>query len=199
MGQWSKSLAGEFSGKLQAGFDRTQEVLAGFREAAGDIPFIVHRSNHADRLTKYVNKYAGALSSLRELDYTRLVGFHQLDIQQTTKPHKFAPGWMLLHGDEFGLSGQSGMTAFRAALKLGMSVCCGHTHRQGWISKTFVGRTIHGIECGNLMNSTKQNYAVHPDWQQGFAIFHVDGQKVYPQLVPIIGGTFVVDGRKYAA
>lgn len=35
------------------------------------------------------------------------------------------------------------------------------------------------------------------DWQQGFAIFTVDRGRVFPQLVPIVRGRFVVDGETY--
>jgi hypothetical protein len=34
-------------------------------------------------------------------------------------------------------------------------------------------------------------------WQQGFAILHVDGKNVMPQLVPIVNRSFTVDGKVY--
>jgi len=34
-------------------------------------------------------------------------------------------------------------------------------------------------------------------WQQGFAILHVDGKTVTPQLVPIINRSFVVGGKAW--
>ena len=35
------------------------------------------------------------------------------------------------------------------------------------------------------------------NWQAGFVIFHVSGEKVYPTMVPIIEKSFVV-GVKYS-
>ena len=85
--------------------------MQGFKEALGDKPFHVMRSNHGDRISHYIDKYAPALASLRELEYERLLRYDENDIKFHDRIWSFAPGWALAHGDEGNLIQTSGGTA----------------------------------------------------------------------------------------
>ena len=203
--RWNKGLAGEYEGTLQKGLDKTRAIHAQFRAALGPgKPYHVMRSNHGDRVETYVRKYAPALSSLRSLDIAELLGYAENGITYHRKPYSFAPGWLVLHGDEGGLSPSPGGTAMSLARSTGMSVVCGHTHKMGsqHANRGFNGRitALHGVECGHLMSVGKAQYLKTggANWQSGFGIFYVDGQDVSFQLVPVKqDGSFIVDGRKW--
>ena len=129
--RWNRGRAGEYARTLQSGLDKTANIMQGFKEALGDKPFHVMRSNHGDRIAHYIDKYAPALASLRELEYERLLRYDENDITYHDRIWQFAPGWGLAHGDEGNLIQTSGGTALSLAKRIGLSVVCGHTHRQG--------------------------------------------------------------------
>ncbi len=75
--RWNKGLAGEYEGTLQAGLDRTAAIMKEFKNKLGDKPFHTMRSNHGDRVEHYVKRYAPALASLRELEYSKLLHYSE--------------------------------------------------------------------------------------------------------------------------
>lgn len=205
--RWVKGTKDEFAGNLQQQVDRTQSIMRGFREAAGDVPFVVQRSNHTTtRLETYVTRYAPGLASLRVLDYKNLMAYDDMDIELSMKPYPVAPGWLMLHGDELSSSIRSaGGTALSLARKTGKSVVCGHTHKLGLQHEhaAFNGsiRThLYGMEVGNLMDMKKASYLgiQGANWNQGFGILTVSNGKVHPHLVPILNKQFIVDGVEYS-
>lgn len=202
--RWSKGEAGEYAGTLQKAFDATREIHSRFRNALGDKPYRLSRSNHGDRLSKYISKYAPALSSLRGIRIEDLAGYKELGIEYHTKPFTIAPGWVCAHGDEGSLSGIPGKTALGLAQKWGTSVVCGHTHRAGIIPATYglngKSQTIYGMEVGNLMEMGKASYlsAGSANWQCAFGILRTWKGKTHPQVVYIQSdGSFVVDGTVF--
>lgn len=203
--QWHKGSAGEYSGTLQASLDEVFSIHSSFREAIGDGRYDLSRSNHGDRLRKYIGQYAPALSGLRSLDLAELAGYNTLGIVYHPRPFEIAPGWVGAHGDEGGMSQIAGRTAGMLAQKWGVSVACGHTHRAGLQPLSIgyggaVTRTLWGLEVGHLMDMTKANYlgGGHANWQQAFGLLHVRGDRVHPELIPIQpDGTFCVDGQWY--
>lgn len=203
--QWSKGGAGEYTGTLQASLDEVASVHLAFREALGDGTYDLSRSNHGDRLRKYIAQYAPALAGLRSLDIAELAGYNAAGITYRTKPFEVAPGWVVAHGDEGGLSRIAGRTAGLLAEKWGVSVVCGHTHRAGLqpLSTGFGGvvhRTLWGMEVGHLMDVSQAAYLPggYANWQSAFGILRVRGDRVSPEVVPVHGdGSFVVDGQWY--
>lgn len=202
--RWNKGTAGEFAGTLQKGLDITADTMAAFKEAIGDRPFHVMRSNHGDRIQHYVNRYAPALASLRELEYSKLLRYRENEITYHDKIYQFAPGWIMAHGDEGNLIRTAGGTAMALARKTNSSVVCGHTHRLGIQHEHsgFNGKIqnrLYGVEVGHLMDLSKASYlnTGSANWQQGIAILYIDKGKVTPSLVPITNGSFVVEGQKY--
>lgn len=203
--RWNKSMAGEYEGTLQAHIDEGRAVLGAFRDAVGDKPFHVMRSNHMDRPLVYLRKYAPALSSLRSLTVESLLDFDGLGITYHTRPYLLAPNTLLMHGDEGGLSQKAGETARKLADRTARSVVCGHTHRQGYIPYTHsAAYAAHGgtfgVEAGHLMDLRSAGYIGGgiANWQTGFAVLYVEGRNVTPVVVPIQrDGSFTFEGRTW--
>ena len=203
--RWNKGRAAEYAKTLQSGLDKTSEIMEGFKESLGDKPFHVMRSNHGDRIGNYIDKYAPALAGLRALEYEELLRYGELDITFHDKIWQFAPGWALAHGDEGSLISTSGGTALNLARRIGLSVVCGHTHRQGiqHYNSGYNGKIhsrLFGVEVGHLMDIAKADYLTTgaANWQQGFTVLYIRRSNVTPVNVPIIGRSFTVEGETYA-
>jgi len=202
--RWNKGRAGEYAGTLQKGLDKTHQIMAGFREAIGDKPFHVMRSNHGDRIEHYIQKYAPALAPIRALEYSTLLGYDKLDITYHTKIWQFAPGWAMAHGDEGNLIRTAGGTALSLAKRTGLSIICGHTHRLG-IQHEHTSlngkytKQLFGIEVGNMMDLQQADYLKFggANWQQGFVILYIRRGNVTPVLIPVKGRSFTVEGKTY--
>lgn len=203
--QWHKGAAGEYAGTLQLSLDLVATVHKRFREAIGDHPYHLSRSNHGDRLRKYIGQYAPALSGLRSLDLAELAGYKSAGIEYHKSPFEIAPGWVACHGDEGSLSKIAGRTAGLLAETWQTSVVCGHTHRAG-LSPTSHGyggavhSTVWGMEVGHLMDVSQAGYLKGGscNWQSAFGILHVSGDRVHPELIPIQpDGSFCYAGLWY--
>lgn len=195
--RWNKGYAGEYAGTLQKSIDQCHDVLTVFRWAMGDKPIHLSRSNHGERIQKYIARFAPALGSLKSLEYQRLLGFDELDIQYHEQPFEFASGWLLAHGDEGSSTQTAGGTALSLAKRWGKSVVAGHTHKAGIQHHHHsvggkITRHIFGMEVGHMMDMKKAGYlrAGSANWQQAFGVIEVDGKNVRPTLVPIINGTW---------
>lgn len=202
--RWNKGMAGEYAGTLQRNLEATYGVHLQFREALGEKPFHLMRSNHGDRVQTYVRRYAPALECLNALQIEELLGYDELGIVFHRQLFEFAPGWVLAHGDEGGLVQTAGGTALSLAKRISKSVICGHTHKAGLQheSRGFNGRvtTIYGMEVGHLMNLKKAHYLKTgaANWQTAFGVLYVDGRDVYPYVVPMrADGTFVFEGKVF--
>lgn len=162
------------------------------------------RSNHTDRLYNVIMKKIPAFLSLPEMKFERFMQLDELGITFHKKPMAIAPNWIAIHGDEQGINPNAGLTALGAARRHGKSVICGHTHRAGRSAFTeasggVLGRVLHGVEVGNLMNFKQAGYTKGTaNWQQAFATIETDGKRVNVQLIYIEkDGTFLVSGRRY--
>lgn len=203
--RWDKGTALEYAGTYQKNLDKTHEVMARFREAVGDKPIHVMRSNHGEtRVSSYLKKYAPALGSLRDLKYERLLRYDDINVTYHNRIWQFAPGWALAHGDEGSQVQTPGGTALNLAKKIGLSVVSGHTHKagiqhhhQGYAGK--ITRALYGVEVGHLMDMAKASYlpAGHGNWQQAFCILYIRKGNVTPVVVPINGRSFTVEGKLY--
>ena len=163
------------------------------------------RSNHTDRLYNSIMTRLPGLSGAPELSIQNFLRLPELGITYHPVGYAVAPGWIVLHGDEGSVSQQAGMTALGLAKRTGKSVVCGHTHRAGLMTwaESFNGRTtrrLYGLEVGNLMDQRKALYlgAGAANWTSAFGILTVEGNNVYPQLIPFVGNSFVVDGKVWA-
>ena len=194
--KWSRGTILEFEKSIGRDRDTTVALLEQLQ--------ISHmaRSNHTDRLFNYVALKAPGLLGLPELTLEKFLKLDDLGITLHNEPYELAPGWLLMHGDEGSQNQTGGQTALGLAKKTNMSVVCGHTHRQGWIpfTQAYTGsepKTIYGFEVGNLMDYSKAKYikAGMTNWQHGFGLLYIDGQKVTPMPIPIQkDGSFIADG-----
>jgi len=204
--RWEDGYRGEYSPAIQSDLDTTRGLLGAFRKALGsDKPFTIVRSNHTDRLERYIERKAPAIASLRGLTYPELVGLKELDITWLNQMGEIAPGVLLAHGDEGSISQVSGMTGYKLMDATGKSVVCGHTHRQGlvWASKGFNGRleSRFALEVGHLMDMNKAHY-LRPrgaaNWQLGFGMLEVTGKHVTPYAIPMRpDGSFTWAGKTF--
>jgi hypothetical protein len=115
-----------------------------------------------------------------------------------------APNWIAVHGDHTPIKPQGGLSALEAARRHGKNVISGHTHRAGRsafseASGGRIGRVLHGVEVGNLMDFKQAAYTKGvANWQQAFAIIYVNKSKVQVDLINIEkDGTFIVAGKSY--
>lgn len=208
IGRWAKGLRAEFDGGLEGGFAKTREILQYHRDRY-DGPFHVVRSNHDERLENAIEQRLPGVAGLT------IMG-HKLNIQNALRlddygitwheaPFEIAPGWVMAHGDEGGMSQVPGNTALGLAKQMGLSVVSGHTHRAGlaWSSTGFSDnrRAIAGMEVGHAMRLDGAEYlgrARLNNWGNAFGILWLSPDGVFPQLVPIQpDGTFMVNGEKY--
>jgi hypothetical protein len=102
------------------------------------------------------------------------------------------------------LSRTGGLSALEAARRHGKNVISGHTHRAGRsafseASGGRLGRVLHGVEVGNLMDFKQASYTKGTaNWQQAFAIMYVQNSTVQVDLINIEkNGTFIVQGKVY--
>jgi hypothetical protein len=196
--RWTKGRAGEHAGDLAKDRDHAVEVLRDLRVTD------LSRSNHDDRLSKYISENAPGLAGLPELEIEEFMGLNDLGITFHKKPHAVAPGWLLMHGDEGTLSRVAGMTALGLARRTGRSVSCGHTHRAALTNDNlgFGGKITAqrwGLEVGHLMDVKKAGYmkAGITNWQQSVGALVIDGRDVYPFLLPIVNGKLHWEGKVY--
>jgi hypothetical protein len=197
IGRWTQGKGGEWERTIGKDRDTTVKILGDLR-----VDHCV-RSNHTDRLFNSLETRLPGLLGLPELTLRNFLRLDELGITYHEKAFRVAPGWAVLHGDEAGVSGVPGQTAWGLTQKIGLSVACGHTHRAGIRPHTQgvngkVTRTLYGMEVGCLMDFTKAKYTKTHNWQQAFGILYVDGNKVSPSLIYIDNKSFVVEGNRYS-
>jgi predicted phosphodiesterase len=200
--RWSKGTADEFGHNVQAEADAGVKILGMFRELH-DGPFWIKQGNHDKRIMNYVHAYAPAIASLRGLQLANLLDYKGLDITDAGyAPHLIAPGVFAFHGEP--LASVAGMSAMKVVKQLSASVVQGHTHRQGLVYETvgIAGKSVtrFGLEAGHLYDKKKAGYLSYgyANWQMGFAVLHVKGNKVVPVTVPVFDdGSFVLEGVQF--
>jgi len=213
LGRWVRGMRGEFSGGLEAGFQRTRELIQYYRRGYGG-PWHVVRSNHDERLELAIEQRLPGLAGItvagKVLSIENALHLEDYGVLFHHTPPTIAPGWKLMHGDEGTTSRIPGNTALGLAQSAWMSVVCGHTHRAG-LAWTTVGvgrdrKSVAGMEVGHAMLSHKADYlgrAGINNWGNAFGILwiHKSNRKkaeVHPQLVPIHpNGSFIVNGMRY--
>lgn len=204
--RWTDGKRGEFATTIQNDLDATHALFAQFRAALGEgKPFHLVRSNHTDRLERYIENKAPAIANLRGLTYPELIGLKRLKITWHEQMYEIAPNVLLAHGDEGNISKVSGMTALKLSEMTGKSIVCGHTHRQGlvWASRGYSGRveSRFALEVGHLMDIAQAAY-LKPrgaaNWQLGFGLLEVAGRHVSPYAIPMrADGSFTWNGRAF--
>lgn len=198
LGRWSEGKAEWFAQTLDDNRNLTVDILWELQVTD------MIRSNHTDRLYNQIATKIPALGSLPELRFERFMKMDELGIKFWKEPMPIAPNWVAVHGDHTPIKPQGGLSALEGARRRGKNVISGHTHRAGRSSFTEasggrVGRILHGVEVGHLMDVRKASYTHGVmNWQQAFAIMYVDKKNVQVDVIYIEkDGTFVVSGKRY--
>lgn len=202
--RWNKGTAGEFEGSVFKDSEFAKKHFLAPLRAVYSGPVKMHEGNHDERPRTYLSKYAPALAESNAFNLPALLDFDGFGIELLPDVYHFAPGWVSTHGHKGGitLSRHAGYTALGAAAKFGKSVVMGHTHRLGLtcVSSGYdqrVNKQVFGMEVGNLMDMKQAHYlkGAAGNWQKGFGVFTVTGNHVKPEITPIQGSRFVVDGK----
>ncbi|ALH46814.1 RDF protein [Mycobacterium phage Pari] len=202
--RWNRGTKGEFEGSVYRDADYAKKNLMEPLRKVYDGWIGMHEGNHDLRAREYLAKNAPALEGTHAFDIDVLLDFDGFGVELLPDFYDIAPGWISTHGHmgKMTLSQIAGSTALNGAKKFGKSVVCGHTHRQAVVSHSFgyggsVRKTVTGMEVGHLMDMKKANYLKGGagNWQMGFGMLTVDGKHVKAEIVPILGGKFIVDGR----
>lgn len=208
VGQWVKGKAGEYTGKLQEAFDRTEKIVRSFREAAGDeCQMILVRSNHDERMEKYVADNAPGLQGLRSLDFTKLTGLEHNNVSLVRGPYWIGASTVLVHGHERASSSVLGKYGLDRISDYEANVVYGHTHTPCLVT-TAVGtghtlRTRWAMNVGHGMDRSKAGYLTdgYSTWNQAFGLVHHDliQGTDFAELVVAdnMTGRFVFDGKMW--
>ncbi|AFI24964.1 hypothetical protein [Mycobacterium phage SWU1] len=202
--RWTKGTKEEFAQRIKPDSEQCKRRFLEPLRQVYDGPVGVHEGNHDRRPVDYLHQFAPALVEyVSSFQFQNLLDFDGFGVDVLPEFYKIAPGWISTHGHRGGVrvTQKSADTAYNAMMRFGTSVIIGHTHRQG-IKPHTLGyggnqKVLWSMEVGNLMNMKLAQYlkGATANWQSGFALLTVDGQHVKPELVPIVGGRFSVDGR----
>lgn len=202
VGRWVKDKTGEFSGQLQAGFDKAADIVGEFRSATGwECKHILVDSNHDERTRKYLEDNAPALLSLRALDLRELIGLNAADVAYLRGPVDIDPHTVAVHGHERAYSSVPGKYGLERAKEYGKNVLYGHTHTPLLVT-TNVGygtklKARWAMNVGHGMNMKGASYLKDgfATWSQAFGIVRWDGRRSHPQLVQALEGKFHFGGK----
>lgn len=203
VGRWVKGKSGEYVGDLQAAFDRTEEIVGNFRGAVGDgCEMVLIDSNHDKRIREYISANAPALSKLRSLSLSTLIGLERHHVSYVSGPYEFTPGTVAVHGHERAYSSVPGKYGLQRAVEYNANVIYGHTHTPLLVT-TAVGcdeerRSLWAMNVGHAMDMSKATYLEdgYATWCQAFGIVTHDFTtgRTQPELVMAEGGNFWFDG-----
>lgn len=202
--RWTKGTKEEFALRIKPDSEQAKRRFLEPLRSVYDGPVVVHEGNHDRRPVDYLHQFAPALVEYAdEFRFQSLLDFDGFGISVAPEFYKIAPGWVSTHGHRGGVrvTQKAADSAYNAMMRFNSSVIIGHTHRQG-IKPHTLGyggnqKVLWSMEVGNLMNMKLAQYlkGATANWQSGFGMLTVEGSHVKPELVPIIGGRFSVDGH----
>jgi hypothetical protein len=202
MSRFSKGSADEVMGNLATYAGLTRDFLADLRRKRPKSDIHYHLGNHEIRLEDYVGKAAPALidtvtyNSLWDLDKSKIEYHHY------NKPPVHRHGGLHVHHGMYAVA-NAGASARKAMDAFNVSVMVGHSHRMGqsWVSYPLADRELAAYEIGHSadINNPAMGYDYKHDWQQGFAVAHIDDNDFpHVQLVRITKDyVCYVDGKRF--
>lgn len=181
--------------EIQREIDLVNGYLSQLRKACPESRIIMLKSNHTDRLRKFLWSKAPELSSLRALKLENLLELEKNNIEY--KEFFMFRGFLFKHGNI--IRQDSSYTAKGEFLKEGCSGASGHTHRLGMYFATKRGGKYVWVESGCLCKTAADYIEGTANWQQGFSIisFEETGKQFIPQIVPIIDKSLIWGKRKF--
>lgn len=186
--RWSKQTAAEYANTLPGELEAGKLVLKQIRDVFdGAIAFIP--GNHEARISSYVRQYAPAVAGLVP-ELPVLLDFEQYDVDYHPVTYAVAPGVIAIHGKALSsVLGAAGQSAYKERTRHGMSVVQGHSHRLG-LGFDYQERDRFWMECGHLTSAKALGYCDfdHANWQQGFGLLKIYGDRVFPTIHAIHEG-----------
>jgi len=201
--RWNKGTAEEFSLRIKQDSEQAKRRFLDPLRQVYSGPVGVHEGNHDSRPRDYLEKYAPALTEYAaDFSFDNLLDFDGFGVSVLPEFYKVAPSWITTHGHRGGvrLSQRAADSAYMAMMRFATSVIIGHTHRLGIKPHTFGyggnAKVYWAVEVGNLMDMKLAQYlkGATANWQSGFAMLTVESKHVKPEIIPIVGGRFSVDG-----
>lgn len=204
--RWSAGTKTEFESGVIRDSEYTRRNFLEPLRAVYNGPVGVMEGNHDERPRKYLASKAPALAAEDTFyRFESLLHFEEYDVVKLEPYYQFAPGWVAIHGHESpGLNNVPGATARLKAVKAGVSIVMGHTHRLA-VSPHTTGhngklKTLYGFEVGHLMDVKKAGYLKNgpANWQKGFGLLYVGKYGATPHAIPVEDdGSFVVEGERF--
>jgi predicted phosphodiesterase len=186
---------------LEGGVNDTKAFLADIDTLVPNADKHFFDGNHGwYRHEKYLLKNAPAIAGI--IDPRELYGSreHNFAWHQYEEPPTKRYGDIYCHHGE-SISKHAAESVRNDVLNWGVSLVRGHSHRLGNYNITYpiTGQSLQGFEIGNLCHAPFMDYDRSPNWQQGFAIAHVEnGETPHIQLVPIFDHICYVDGKRFS-
>lgn len=180
---------------LQDEIDQANKYLKELRRICPESRIILLKSNHTERLRKYLWSKAPELNSLRCLKLEELFELRKLNIEY--KDCFMFRDFLFKHGNI--VRQDSAYTAKGEFLKEGCSGASGHTHRLGMYFSTKRGGKYVWVESGCLCKTDASYIDGTANWQQGFSLisFQEKGKQFIPQIIPIIENSIMFGNRKF--
>ncbi|MFJ8041186.1 metallophosphoesterase [Kitasatospora sp. NPDC096147] len=204
--RWSAGTRAEFEGNVIRDSEYAKRNFLAPLRSGYDGPVKILEGNHDARPRTYLAAKAPALAAEDQFyKFENLLDFKGFGVERAEPYYQFAPGWVAVHGHESpGMSQVPGATARLKAVKAGVSLVMGHTHRLA-ISPHTTGHngkltTIYGFEVGHLMDVKQAGYLKNgpANWQKGFGLFYCGAHGATPHAIPVEpDGSFVVEGQRY--
>ena len=182
---------------LQEELDGATQYFEKLRAACPKARIIYSEGNHENRLRRYLWSQARALSNLRTLTYEELLGLKKYKIEWVDSHSPYRIGNLLfIHGELVRRA--SGASAKGHMDKFGCNVIHGHTHRLGaHYHRTF--DTMMGAWENGCLCTLDPEYAVKPDWQNGWSIVWFHGDNFHVEQVCVVNGEYVYHGKLHKA
>lgn len=171
---------------------KVREYLTTIRNIVPKANIHYIKSNHEERLEKYLLKNARALSGLTELKLESLLHCDELNIKMTKEPWLFYKGTLYSHLDKFSVN------AGASAKSIGIENLCDvihfHTHRCAHIVKNGYNFIESGCQC-----LLQQPYQKKPtDSANGFVVIRrTNNNTKHYQLVHIKNHQFYYGNKLY--
>ena len=187
---------------MRAELRQAEDFLRQVRSASLNAQIWYLEGNHEKRIQKYIWKQAPELAGFDELDIENLLCFNDLGIKYFRQPKEYTNARDVPHlGDLYLYHGSvirkhAGYSARAMYEKHGVSLMCGHTHRDG----KYTVRTERGHfaawenYCLCKLNPSWLDFA---NWTQGFSVVTVVDNRPFVEQIPIISGSYIYGGRMY--
>ena len=167
---------------LQSELDQVIGYLKDLRAACPGARILLLKSNHLDRLKRYLWCNAQALNSLRALEIPTLLNLDRFGIEYMD--HFIYNDFLFKHGNL--VSKGAGMTALREMQAEGMSGVSGHTHRLSIVYHRDRATSRVWIESGCLCSLEAEYLDGRvPNWQHGLSVVEFEGAKYRAQVVTL--------------